>query len=104
MSRAYTEEEMRTMFLEHTRGIISYWTDLVKKGESTYENAIEGVAFSMFTVFDGEDGSLPAMDVIPSPHPSDKKYHQKNGENYWVRKNIADGTLHEQILNQFKNL
>jgi hypothetical protein len=101
MSRAYTEEEIRKMFLDVCRQNVRYWTNLVKKGERTYEDAIEGVLFSTLIIFDGESGSLPAFDLTACPHSDDKAYYKKIGENYFPEGiNIADGSLHERFLNE----
>lgn len=102
MSRAYTEQEMRDMFVDQLRALVEYWTNLVKKGESTYENAIEGVVFSTLTIFDGGT-SFPACKVIPIPHPTDKQFHIKEGENYFPKNvDIIDGETHSYFLNKGK--
>lgn len=102
--RAYTVEEMRKMFLDHLSATVRYWAttdisrpefakDLAKQGEVLYR--LEGLMFSFLVALDGGTG-LPAFDLIPSPHESDKDYHQENGENWWDTIVINNTQLHEE--------
>lgn len=80
MSREHTQKEIQDMFLEHIRGITSYWANLPNK---TPEERTNGVAFSILALLDGVSADLPAFEVIPVPHPSDKAFHQEEGTNYY---------------------
>jgi hypothetical protein len=42
-----------------------------------------GVLHSFLCVFDGVSADMPAFEIIAAPHPSDKAFHEKNGENWW---------------------
>lgn len=100
--RAYTAKEMQNMFLDQLKAIKK---DCIKevtiRGRKSWEEAIDLAIFSTLVIFDGESGSLPAMDLIPTPHPDDKQYCITSEENYWPQNvNIADGTLHDQWTNK----
>lgn len=97
MSRAYTYEEMRKMFLDNVAGIVKYWETVEFPGGSREG----GVAFSILTLLDG-CGGTPGFDLIPSPHPEDEDYCKSIGENFWVPKNLSDGGLHEQYCSEYK--
>lgn len=100
MSRPYTEDEMQKMFLDHLRTNVRYWINAVKRGEATMEEAVQGAVFSTLVVLDGEAADLPAMDLIPSPHPDDKQYYIDNDEDYFPEGvNISDGSLHDRFIN-----
>ena len=79
MSRAYTAKEMRERFLEQARILAGYWAGLRDK---TPQEVADGVAFSILNVIDGTSAGLPAMDLVLSPHPDDKAYHEAEGENW----------------------
>ena len=95
-SRAVTKEEMREDFLKQVRNIVDWW-----KNESRVDvdGRIEGVAFSILVLIDGEHAMFPGMDLVMRPHPDDKDYHEKNGEN-WIPDGLVinDGVaLHEEF-------
>ena len=97
MSREYTEQEVREMFLDACQQLASYWANLPGK---TATERCEGVLFSVMNIFDGTSGSFPAaIDLVVRPHPDDKQFYIDNGDNY-----IPDGTvindcmLHELIF------
>lgn len=84
--RAYTKEEMRQMFLDHTVGIVRYW-QTVKTNDP-----FGGILHSLMVFFDGNSGMMPAFIITPDPHPEDEEYHKSEGENWWVREPInGDG-------------
>ena len=100
MSRAYTPEEVRDMFLQHVKQIVTYWATL--EGSHSIEDRCDGVAFSILSTLDGASPGLPALDLIPSPHPEDRAYHKQNGENYFVKKVINNCQLHEHYCSMHK--
>lgn len=98
MSRAKTVEEMRGEFLGHIRTMVRYWSgemDPSVKARSK-EDALDGLAFSILSAIDGSSVALPAIDLVPSPHPDDKQYCQDNDYDWWEPTAInGDCHLHE---------
>jgi len=93
MSRAYTEEEVRDEFLAHIRYLARYWATTPDR--QTPLERCQGLAFSILNIFDGTSG-LPAFDIVLSPHPDDKAFHQSEGENWYdPGMMINDCMLHE---------
>lgn len=91
--RAYTEEETRELFLEHVRDLVNYW-DAQKVGR---KEAIEGVAFSIMTVLDGNAIALPGFRVSPICPEDDVEFFKENGENYYDESVDIAGCLHEHF-------
>ncbi len=91
--RPFTIEEMETLFLKKLADMRDYWMNLPDK---TLKERMDGLIFSMLVIFDGEDGELPAIDLKPSAHPSDKSYHQERGENWWRNNLNIAGNLHNR--------
>lgn len=91
MSRAYTDKEVRKIFIDHLKGMAEYWD---KSGKDKADS-LDGFIFSLFNLFDGATG-LPAFDLVVRPHPDDKSYYQKLGENYFEDGMIInDCMMHE---------
>jgi hypothetical protein len=76
----YTPEQMREMFLNHCRTLVDYWAKVER--ETTHE-LLSGLLFSVLAMLDGESVELPGFELIPAPHPSDKEYSEKRGDNWW---------------------
>lgn len=99
MSRAYTKEEVRKMFLDKVRSSVDCWA---KTPGRTEKEKLEGLAFTILVLLDGGT-DLPSFLVIPSPHESDKEYCEDRNENYFpepkVPENSCDiaGCLHEKF-------
>lgn len=55
--------------------------------------ACNGVVFSILAVLDGNNLYMPAFDLTPRPHVSDRFFCRSRGENWWVRKPI-NTTVH----------
>jgi len=91
-SRAHTKEEMLEMMMQHLESQPDYWNNV--KEYTTLEK-LEGMLFSILVMFDGGTMVLPALDIVPHPHPSDKKYHIDEDENYWDEVVINDTSLHD---------
>ena len=92
MSRAYTVEEMQKIFLNHLEALNNYWARvdltrpefaqcLAEKGDALYR--LEGLTHSILCVLDGVACGLPAFEVTPAPHSSDKEFHESEGKNWW---------------------
>ena len=112
MSREWTEEEVRSHFMEHVRIMIKYWagthpTSNVPE-ERTTEERISGFAHSMLAAIDGCSGDLPGFVLAPkfllAPFSTeeDREYYKEEGKNYYpvnnddVNCDIA-GNLHAQL-------
>ncbi len=91
--RAYTPEEVREQILTHMRGIAKYWATVDHR---PCIEKVEGAMFSVLTMLDGAT-DLPAFDLTPCPHESDKDYYIKNGENWYDNKQVINECqLHEE--------
>jgi len=77
----YTQEKIRSMFLKHCKDLVNYWANETRVPDP--RKKLEGLLFSILVTLDGEDGILPAFEIIPAPHAADKKYHESRGEDYW---------------------
>ena len=97
-TRAYTEEETRRMFIEYLWSILGEC--LTDKRMKTPQHKLEVFMHSTLAMMDGSAINLPGFLVIPNPHPDDKAYHQKHGENYFKKVDIG-GCLHEMMY-QYK--
>ena len=93
--RAYTEEEVREKLLNHFRALSKYWATLDRP--RSIQERCDGLVFSILSIFDGSSADLPAFDISPAPHPSDKQYYIDNDEN-WYEKGmiINECQMHEQ--------
>jgi hypothetical protein len=87
MSREYTGEECQEMLLKKIASLSKYWAEALLDDFDSKEEEIKyrlnGFAFSVLNIFDGSSMDLPAFDIFPSPHPSDKEYFQDNDENWF---------------------
>lgn len=95
-ARAYTEEEVREMFLKHMWAMVDYWATVEgKDSPKTVRDRLSGLMHSMLTTLDGCSMGLPGFEVRPHPHESDKEYHQERGENWFPSDVDIGGSLHE---------
>lgn len=99
MSREYTTEEIRKIFLHRVHLIVLEW----EKQKLPERDKLDGVAFSIMAMLDGCAGNMPGFILAPCPHPSDKQFHQDEGTNWFpenhevtVKGDIA-GNLHEHM-------
>lgn len=91
--RAYTEEEVRKQFINHLNDLIDYWSSNQYKTE---KEKMQGLVFSILNIFDGNTCGLPAIDLVLSPHVSDKEYHIQNDENWYEKGMVINNCpLHE---------
>lgn len=97
MSREYTEEEIRAKFLMNVWSILNYWKN--ESRAKTIDEKMEGLAFSILVMLDGGNAMMPKFKVSPDPHPDDKEFYIKNGENYFPENCDIAGCLHELFGN-----
>ena len=91
--RAYTTEEVREMFIRDMWSRLKECLD--DKRMSTPQHKLEVFMHSTFAMLDGCSFGLPGFLLIPNPHPDDKEFHIKRGENYFPSKeDISGGCLH----------
>jgi hypothetical protein len=97
MSREYTKDEVREMFLSNLKGIVNYWAKLPDK---TPKEKLEGLAFTILAEIDGSSSTIPTFILAPLPNEADKEYYIDKGKNYYpenhnsnVKCDIA-GNLH----------
>ena len=94
MSRAYTKKEIQEQFLESIRNLVDYWE--MESRAKTSREKLEGLAFSVLTLLDGEHGDMPAFEVKAIGTEEDIKYFKENDENYYpVDSEDIAGALHE---------
>ena len=92
MSKAKAVEEVQKELIGQIKCISSYWANLPNK---TDKERCDGVAFSILNILDGTS-SLPAFDLLVSPHEGDKQFHIDNGDDYYEPKMMVnDCMLHE---------
>lgn len=76
----YTQKQVQEMFLNHCKDLVDYWANIKR---DNVKELLQGLLFSILVTLDGEDGTLPAFELIPAPHPDAKEYHEDKGEDYW---------------------
>lgn len=95
MSKPYTEEEAREIFLSSIRGLCSYWVGVERRNTA---EKLEGLAFSILNIFDGTSASMPALDIVVRPHPEDKDFRISEGDDYFEDGQVInDCYLHEHF-------
>jgi hypothetical protein len=94
--RQLTDDEVREEFLEHVRVMVRYWA---KESRVTdVEEKLSGLAHSILSAIDGSAAAIPGFALVPRPHPDDKEYNRKNGENWYPEPHLEHdiaGSLHE---------
>jgi len=101
--REYTQAEARENFLRAVWTSIEYWNQV---DGQTQRERLEGLAFSILVALDGYAGNLPHFMVIPDPHPDDKAFLRKCGENWYPENSVSpsvcdiSGEMHD-LFNQF---
>lgn len=96
MPRALTPEELRDQLLANIRQIGRYWSRH-KDPTMTIEDRVNGALFSMLSTLDGCSTDLPSFDLVAQPHPDDKAYHKKNGEDWIEPGTTISNCLHEHF-------
>jgi len=104
--RALTKDEMRGRVMSHLKNLCRYWqtvqsplgTPLGATKEEEIKATLEGFLHSTLVMFDGCSSSMPALSIVPDPHPSDKDYRIEEGENYWEAIPINDDVMLHDLL------
>ncbi len=101
-SRELTADEVREQFIRAIWSRVDYW-DTVELPTKNQRERLRGLAFEILVILDGAT-DLPVFIVAPSPHESDKAFHQEHGTNWYpenddasVNCNIAVEALHEEF-------
>lgn len=98
--RVKTEEEVRKEFFDMVWSRIDYWVGVGDSNvpeEYGSRERIEGFAHSFLALLDGAT-MFPGCDVVVSPHPEDKEFDEKNGENWFPPEGVdIGGALHEHL-------
>jgi hypothetical protein len=96
MTKAYTKEEMREMFIAQCRAAAFFWS---RVEDRTPREMCDGVVFSILNIIDGTSCGFPAaISLQMEPHRDDKQYNIDNDEN-WVEPGQIindDVMLHDQ--------
>jgi hypothetical protein len=99
MSREYTPEEVRQQFLEQVITYVDYWDKNDRAG--TQRDRLKGLAFSILVLLDGNTAGVPKFKLVADPHPSDKEFLQKEGENFYREatedEHDISGELHDRF-------
>lgn len=106
MSKELSPDEVRSSFLRHVWVMIDYWEK--EPRNPTARQKLEGLAHSILCALDGSAAALPAFCVAPVPHPDDKKFHQKEGGDWYPENHKAaealkadiSGSLHELLFRE----
>lgn len=101
MSREYTRDEVRDLFLDHVHALVDYW-ELENRKPSIREK-LDGLAFSILCALDGVAVGLPRFRVVADPHPNDEDYYRCEGENWYPEADLDNnisGELHERFFNK----
>lgn len=98
MSREKNIKEIKKEFVNYIHELVEYWNNNEKK---TVKEKLNGLAFSILVLLDGESANFPQFIVVPAPHKDDKQYHIEQNEDYYpdndidnINANIS-GELHD---------
>lgn len=95
MSRKYTIDEMKYMFIKQCLIISKYWARLDVKdselrGMTLDEYRTDGVVFSILAMLDGSSVDIPGFAICPFPHEDDEEYHKQINENWYPKIKSTD--------------
>lgn len=102
MSKEYTKEEVQEKVINHILHLIEYWDENDQTPETV--DKLEGLAFSILSMFDGSTMDIPQFIIAPDPHPSDKEYLRSVNSNWYTENHNSDvkcnigGYLHELLF------
>lgn len=82
-ARQLTQEEVQERFMHQLAQYVRYWANVTDPHFASIEQRLSALAFGFLNMLDGTTMGLPAFEVVPSPHSSDKEYHQERGTNWW---------------------
>lgn len=94
VSRPLTTEEMQDAFLDHVQACVCNWE--AESLQKSVRERLEGLAFSILVLLDGEAVMYPGCQVIPTPHPDDEQFHRQKGSNWYPSGVDIAGSLHER--------
>lgn len=94
MAREYTTDEVREMFMNHIRGLISYWDDVLDR---TPREKLSGLAHSILVTLDGGSIAVPGFIVAPCPHESDRQHHSDQDENWFPENHENEDKINGDI-------
>jgi len=97
--RVKTVNEIRKDVLNHIYDIIEHW----EYAEYPVRARLEGLAFNILSMLDGESGCLPQFIVAPAPTPTDDKYYKNRNENWYPSNEGVDvkGDIAGDLHNKF---
>ena len=90
MSRQWTDEEIREIWLGHVWATIDYWVE--KGADRPPRELLKAFAFSLLSTIDGTGSTLPGFILAPRPHPDDRAFRQQRGENYFPENHTVEVT------------
>lgn len=93
--REFTEEEVRGRVLDHIWGMIQYWYEEERRPSALEK--MEGLAFSILVMLDGESADLPGFLVAPVPHPDDKEFSKKEIQDWYPQNQEAERVVNCDI-------
>jgi hypothetical protein len=95
MSKPYSKEHARDMFLKHIRHIMVYWLNEQRTPDTA--GKMDGLVFSILTMIDGSSAALPSFDIVTRPCDEDEAFCKSEGEDYWEDGMVIndDCMLHE---------
>jgi len=108
MTREYTTEEIKYMFIKDIINAINHWAEIQPITEKlTTRDRLYRLAFSILVVLDGEDMSWPAFILAPNPCKEDKQFKIDHKKNYFPNCNLKikgdiAGDLHNKLNALFK--
>lgn len=105
--RAFTADEMRERMMHKLVSTAKYWLEEPRTPKT--EDKIAGLVFSILVMFDGGT-DLPALAIVPTPHPSDEASRKEQGDNWWLDQgeqmdevvSINGTQLHEEWYDYWK--
>lgn len=101
MSRAFTETESRTLFLDAVAAVVA--AQEVALG-LTLAQRLEGVASGILGIIEGDYPSYPAFILAPNPVPAYVAYQQAAGDDYWPPGALEYGEdLSDGLVEQYQS-
>jgi hypothetical protein len=98
--REFTDEEVKEKFLKHIWSVIKYWEEESRKPD--LHDKMTGLAFSILSMIDGCNASMPGFKLIPSVHKDDKEYRKSRGYNWFPYVDDLEhdigGSLHDNFF------
>lgn len=95
--RAYTEEEIRSKFIDKIYCILDFWEN--ESRVTTVRDKMNGAVFSILAMLDGESIDIPGFKVSPIGTEEDRDYHLAERENYYPIEDVdIAGALHDTFV------